>query len=59
MNNMIQVRDYDCHHYMIPEALGEDFNIMLQAIDQCEWGTDGWYDANDNLADMFGKYMVG
>lgn len=59
MNTMIQVRDYDCHHYLIPEILSEDFNIMLQAIDQCEWGTDSWYDANDSLADMFGKYMVG
>lgn len=59
MTDSITVRDYDCHHYLIPVELSEDFNIMLQAIDHCEYGSDSWYDANDDLADMFGKYMVG
>jgi hypothetical protein len=58
MIDAIQVRDYDCNHYLIPTELSDDFQIMLTAIDQCMWGTDEWFEANIDLHDAFGKYLV-
>jgi hypothetical protein len=53
----VLVKDLDGHWYAIPASFEEDFVIMREAIQLAEWGTDSWYEANDQLSDTFGQYM--
>lgn len=51
------VKDLDGHWYSIPSTVEEDFKIMKEAIILAEWGSDDWYEANDDFNDAFSKYM--
>lgn len=55
----ILVKDLDGHWYSIPESLEDDFLTLREAIQLVDWGSDEWYDANDDLNDEFGQYMKG
>lgn len=55
----ILVKDLDGHWYSIPRYLEESFIIMREAIQLADWGSSEWYDANDDLNDMFAEYMKG
>lgn len=53
----VELRDDDGHRYRVPIERAEEFDTLMQAIWNSKFGTDEWYDANDNLDATFGEFM--
>lgn len=52
-------KDCDGHRYSIPENKLSHFTQLVEAIENAEFMSDEWYDANDDLCEEFGSYMKG
>jgi hypothetical protein len=55
----ILVKDLDGHWYAIPESMEQYFIVLREDIQLAEWGSDEWYEANDDLNNSFSQYMKG
>ena len=55
----VLVRDPSGHWYSIPSGLEQSFINLKETIINADFGSDEWYDANDELSDEFGEYIKG
>lgn len=53
------LKDLDGHWYSIPAKLEDEFKSMREAIILADWGSEDWYQANDDFGDTFTQYMKG
>jgi hypothetical protein len=56
-NEFVIKKDNDCHRYKVPVEREKEFDSLLNTICETKFGSDAWYDANDNLDAEFGQYM--
>jgi hypothetical protein len=52
-------KDCDGHWYSIPENQVDHFIQLVESIQNSEFMSDEWYNANDELSDQFGLCMKG
>ena len=52
-------KDLDGHWYSIPEYLVNSFVQSVESIQNAEFMTDEWYEANDDFNNQFASYMKG
>ena len=53
----IQIKeDESSHQYIVPESVVEDFNDLIEKIDDAENFSEEWYSLTDQFNTIFGKY---
>jgi len=48
--------DESSHQYIVPESVVEDFNDLIEKIDDAENYSEEWYSLTDQFNTIFGKY---
>jgi hypothetical protein len=52
-------RDCDGNVYSIPEKMVDHFTQLSEAIENSEFMSGEWYEANDELNEQYGSFMKG
>jgi len=51
-------KDDECHKYLVPDDLLNEFDSQMDAMADAEEMSDGWYYLCDKFEVTFGKYRI-
>lgn len=48
--------DESGHEYIVPESVSDDFDTLIEEIDDTDNSTEKWYELTERFNNEFGKY---